>query len=247
MKIPKIVKVACIVIIVVIIAIMAFSTIVSTDVLSSFATGSEKLTPDGRSTGKALVVYNPGLSGAPKDAATKIAGDLQSRGYEVELAGIRSGTAANTSGYDVIVVGGPIYSGKASSSVQSYLKAMNPPANAITGAFATGSIFKDQVTQPFPASITLKAVVLLFQGDDSDKKCSGFADELLSPGCEICVSGYFWLCPCRARLRYHLKTTSPQVPSGHENEADDRPGAGPDLHASTDPPSRKYIRHKRTV
>ena len=179
MKLPKMVKVAGIAIIVVIIAIMVFSTIVSTDVLSGFATGSEKLTPDGGATGKALVVYNPGLSGTAKDAATKIAGDLCSRGYEVELAGIKSEVAVDISGYDVVVAGGPIYGGKVSGSVLSYLKAMDPRANATVGAFATGSFFKDQVTEPFPDSVILKTVVLLFQGDDTDKKCAGFVDTLL--------------------------------------------------------------------
>lgn len=179
MKLPKIVKAAGIVIIVVIVAIFALSAMISMDVLSNLATGSERLAPDGYQAGNALVVYNPGFSGAPKDTAAKIADDLRSRGYNVELAGIKSGIAANTSGYDVIVVGGPIYGGKVSSSVQSYLKAMNPPANATIGAFATGSMFKDQVTQPFPDSVTLKAVVLLFQGDDADEKCAGFVDALL--------------------------------------------------------------------
>ncbi len=179
MRIPKIVKVAGIVIIVVVVTMSALSAVISTDVMSSFATGSERLTPDGIPAGKALVVYNPGLSGAPKDAATKIAGDLKSRGYEVELAGIKSVTAANVSGYDVIVAGGPIYGGKVSSSVQSYLKAMKPAANATVGAFATGSLFRDQATRPFPDSTTLKAIVLLYQGDDADKKCAGFADLLL--------------------------------------------------------------------
>ena len=59
---------------------------------------------------------------------------------------------------------------------------MNPPANAHVGAFATGSIFKDQVIRPFPDSITLGAVVLLFQGDDAAKECAGFMDALLMPG-----------------------------------------------------------------
>ncbi|MGA9140722.1 MAG: flavodoxin domain-containing protein [Methanocella sp.] len=179
MKIPKIIKAAGILAIVAIVAMIAFLTILSADLLSSFATGSERLAPDGIPAGKALVVYNPGLSGAPKDAATQIAADLQSAGYEVVLAGIGSAAAANLSCYDVIVAGGPVYGGKASSSVQSYLKTMYPPTDAKIGAFATGSMFKDYVTDPFPGAVTLNASVLLFHGDDIDGKCTGFVDALL--------------------------------------------------------------------
>jgi hypothetical protein len=179
MKIPKIIKAAGILAIVAIVATIAFSTIMSADLLSSVATGSERLAPDGIPAGKALVVYNPGLSGSPKDAATQIAADLQSAGYEVVLAGIGSAAAANLSCHDVIVVGGPVYGGKVSSSVQSYLKALNSPVNTTVGAFATGSIFKDMVTQPFPDSVVLNATVLLFRGDNADLECAWFVHALL--------------------------------------------------------------------
>ncbi|MGZ7050281.1 MAG: hypothetical protein ACXVHO_09770, partial [Methanobacterium sp.] len=81
------------------------------DVMSYTATGSEKLDPAGTMVGKALVVYNPGISGASKNVASKIAQNLQAKGYAVDLAGISSTTAKNTSGYNVIVVGGPVYAG----------------------------------------------------------------------------------------------------------------------------------------
>jgi menaquinone-dependent protoporphyrinogen IX oxidase len=182
MKIPKPVKVAGLVIIVILVATIAFSAIISTDLWSNFATGSEKLTPVGEAAGHALVVYNPGLFGAAKDAATKIAGNLASRGYEVRLAGIKSGIAAHVSGYDVVVAGGPIYGGKVSSSVRSYLTSMSLPANVTVGAFATGSFFKDQVTEPFTDPARLKSFVLLFEGDDADEKCAVFVDALLMDG-----------------------------------------------------------------
>ena len=82
------------------------------DIMSYTATGSNTLSPAGTQVGKALVVYNPGLSGAAKDAAEKIREDFQSKGYAVTLAGIKSSKAANISGYDVIVAGGPMYFGE---------------------------------------------------------------------------------------------------------------------------------------
>ena len=107
------------------------------DIASYTATGSETLSPTGASIGNAMVVYNPGLSGAAKDAAKQIAGDLQVKGYTVTLAGIKSSAAANTSGYDVIVAGGPMYFGRVSNSVDAYLNGLKALGSVKIGAFAT--------------------------------------------------------------------------------------------------------------
>jgi flavodoxin len=107
------------------------------DVMSFTATGSKTLSPSGTSAGKALVVYNPGLSGAAKDAAEKIAADFQAKGYTVTLAGIKSPAAADVSGYDVIVAGGPMYFGRVSNSVDAYLNGLKPQKGVEIGVFAT--------------------------------------------------------------------------------------------------------------
>ena len=182
MKLSKGVKIAgfmagiiCVVIAVILIGFIAFMVYVGSDTLSSSATGSEKLRPDGVTIGEALVVYNPGLSGAPKEAATQIANDLKARGYEVTLAGVKSEAAANFSGYEVIVAGGPIYGGKVSPSVDTYLRELAPPANAKVGAFAIGS----STSKPFPDAAWLKATVLLPGGKNADQLRTGFLAELL--------------------------------------------------------------------
>ena len=100
-------------------------------------TGSKILSPTGAPVGKALVVYNPGVSGAAKNAAVAIAGDLQSKGYTVNLAGIKSAAAANISGYDVVIAGGPMYFGRVSNSVDAYLTALKPQKDVKLGVFAT--------------------------------------------------------------------------------------------------------------
>jgi hypothetical protein len=107
------------------------------DVLSYTATGRQVQNPAGTPAGKALVVYSPGISGAAKNAAAELAKDLQSKGYIVNLAGIRSAAAANVSGYDVILVGGPMYFGAVSNSVDGYLKALKPQNGTALGVFAT--------------------------------------------------------------------------------------------------------------
>jgi hypothetical protein len=107
------------------------------DLASYLATGSETLSPTGTAVGQALVVYSPGLSGAAKESATKIAGDLKSKGYTVTLAGIRSSAAASGVDYDVVIVGGPVYFGKLSSSTGGYLGSLSLKSGAKLGIFGT--------------------------------------------------------------------------------------------------------------
>ncbi len=166
------------------VALTAAGLLFCGDIMSYTDTGNRTLSPNGTPVGKALVAYNPGVSGEAKAAAEKIAGDLQSRGYEVSLAGIRSAAAADASGYDVVIVGGPMYFGKVSSSVDSYLKALKPQKDTKVGAFATTGApqfndkdiasFREQVAS-LPWCGTLdKAVVTktIRSGDAGDADCS---------------------------------------------------------------------------
>lgn len=159
------------------------------DMMSYTATGSQTLNPAGNVVGNALVVYDPGISGDTKNVAALIAGDLQAKGYKVDLAGIRSTEAATTSGYDIIVVGGPVYAGNASSSVKSYLNTLNPSESAKIAVFATGQdkdimnnmeMLKNEVA-PLPEGSQLKiiAVTKFISGEDIDKTVSGFVDAIL--------------------------------------------------------------------
>lgn len=109
-----------------IIVVVGFFAILFLDVAAYTATGSQTLTPTGTSVGKALVVYDPGLSGTAKTVADKIASDLQERGYTVTLAGVKSSATANTTDYAVVVAGGPVYAGALTGSVKDFLN--NLPA-----------------------------------------------------------------------------------------------------------------------
>ena len=77
------------------------------DVAAYTATGWQTLSPSSAGAqAKALVVYDPGLTGAPKNFAAKVATDLQTNGFTVNLAGIKSDAAtANPTQYSIIVVG----------------------------------------------------------------------------------------------------------------------------------------------
>jgi len=65
---------------VLIIIVIALGAIILLDVAAFTATGSQTLTPTGASVGKAIVIYDPGLSGTAKGVADKVASDLQAKG-----------------------------------------------------------------------------------------------------------------------------------------------------------------------
>lgn len=131
-----------------ILAIILLIMVVAGVVLWSYSylngAGSTTLNSTGNVTKKALVVYDPGFSGAPKTVANSLAEDLKSKGYTVTLAGINSKDAGNVSGYNVLIVGGPTYAGNASSSVKSYLNNLNVDSNTTIGVFSVGDGADDQ-------------------------------------------------------------------------------------------------------
>ncbi len=136
---------------IVLIVLIAFASIglVMGDVMSYTATGSQTLNPNGTSAGKALVVYDPGITGTAKNVAAVIADDLQAKGYTVTLAGIKSSNVLNTTGYNVIVIGGPVYAGQPARSLQSYLSDITPPKETKIGIFTTGSVVANSNSTAF--------------------------------------------------------------------------------------------------
>lgn len=162
--------------------------IVFLDVTGSLATDTHPL-PNGAPIGQAIVVYDPGLSGGAKDVATKIGYDLQTAGYNVILAGVKSSASANITGYNVIVVGGPIYVGKPTSTIQAYLNSLNPSITTKVGVFGFGSVKiddsnltlvqNDVAPLPSGSTVNLSATVKVVSGNDVDAKCQDFVNRLL--------------------------------------------------------------------
>ena len=99
----KLFKILFAVFVIIMVVFIASAAVITYDVAGALATDTHPL-PNGAPTGQAIVIYDPGLTGAAKDAATKIGYDLQEAGYNVTLAGVKSGVAANTAGYKVVVV-----------------------------------------------------------------------------------------------------------------------------------------------
>jgi hypothetical protein len=121
----KSLKIVLVVFAVLVISAVSFFAVVIGDVAGNFATGTHPL-PNGVANGKAIIIYDPGLTGGAKDVATKIGYNLQTAGYDVLLAGVKSSAAGNLTGYSVVVVGGPIYAGKPAGTVQTCLNNLQP-------------------------------------------------------------------------------------------------------------------------
>lgn len=181
----KILKIIIAIFAVLIVAGVGSFALIFLDVAGNFATDVHPL-PNGAPIGQAIVVYDPGLSGNVKNVATKIGYGLQDRGYNVVLAGVKSNAAQNVSGYDLIIVGGPIYMGKAAATIQTYLSTLNPTANVTVGAFGYGSVQSDNSKQtevnsevaPLPAGshVVLGPTIKITSNDKMTSVCQEFAN-----------------------------------------------------------------------
>ena len=158
------------------------------DIMSYTATGSQTLNPNGASVGNALVVYDPGITGTAKNVASVIANDLQAKGYTATIAGIKSSNVLNTTGYNVIVIGGPVYAGQPASSLQSYLSDINPPKEAKVGVFTTGSVIansnntafvKKEIAMNNTNIYQIDEIMKFVNGNNINQKAEQFVNGLL--------------------------------------------------------------------
>ena len=87
---------------------------------------SESVTPvkalNPQSSGaKALIVYQQGLSDFQTKVTESFAQSLVSSGWHVEITTASKQTPADLQGYSLLILGSPIYGGKASTPIQSYI------------------------------------------------------------------------------------------------------------------------------
>ena len=186
----KIFKIILAIFVAIIIIVAAFGAIIFLDLAAYTATGSQILKPTGTSVGKALVVYDPGLSGTAKGVADRVASDLQAQSYTVTLAGIKSSAAAHTTGYSIIVVGGPIYAGSPTASVKDELKNLKPDSGTKVGVFgsgqgATSQSDIDMIKSSVPAlsntgSLSNAIVVKIGDKEDLSTRAQHFVNQLIT-------------------------------------------------------------------
>jgi menaquinone-dependent protoporphyrinogen IX oxidase len=183
----KIFKMILAIFAVVIIIIVAFGAIILLDIAAYTATGSQTLTPTGTSVGKALVIYDPGLSGTAKGVADKVAVDLQTRSYTVTEAGVKSPAASNTANYRIIVVGGPVYAGALTSSIKEDLNSITVTQGTKVGVFGSGQgattpedIAQIKQSMPTLTDLSNAIVVKIGSSEDLDTRAQDFVNQLTS-------------------------------------------------------------------
>jgi hypothetical protein len=192
---PNIKKIAIIGVVIILVVSVVFVALALLDVAGYTATGSETLVPTDTPLGKAMVVYDPGLSGLGYQAARVTAEQLLGQGYMVELAGVRSSAAGNLSGCSILIVGGPMYGGHVASSVEEYMKGLSPPSGLKMGVFTTtGSdvfngdalkMLQEQVDSLTGGKGLTKSVESeLILTDQVDKNCATLISAVLN--CEDC-------------------------------------------------------------
>jgi len=168
-----------------IIILVAFGSIILLDIVA----GTQTLTPTGSSVGKAIVIYDPGMSGSAKGVADKVAGDLQEKGYTVTLAGIKSSAAGTTTGYNIIVVGGPVYAGALTGSTKDGLANLVFDQGAKIGVYGSGQGATSpqdiaQIKQSIPtrsdANLQNAIVVKIGSGEDLNARAQDFVNQLIT-------------------------------------------------------------------
>jgi hypothetical protein len=161
------------------------------DVAGYTATNSQTLEDKGSSVGKALVIYDPGLSGSATSFANKVAFNLQSKNYTVTLAGVKTSEAQNVGSYNIIVVGGPIYLGGVTSSIKYALDNLHPDKGTSVGVFGVGASVSslEDLAKMKSSAPTLesggalsKAIVMkIGNSDDFNATAIDFVNKLVSP------------------------------------------------------------------
>jgi len=173
-----------------VLVVVIFAAIFFLDLAAYTATSSQTLPPTATPMGYALVLYDPGLSGASTKVAQQVATDLQAQGLTVTLAGIKSSAAANTTGYDVIVIGGPTYAGSPTTSVKAALSDLKHDADTRIGVYGSGqgATSPDDIAQIKNAVPALQSggalsgalVVKIGESENLTSRAQDFVNQLVS-------------------------------------------------------------------
>ncbi|WP_048198750.1 hypothetical protein [Methanocella arvoryzae] len=144
--------------------IVAIATIF--DLPGYLATDTEQLSAD-NATSKALIVYDPGIMGMGLRTAYWMGEDLRTRGYDVNLSGIRSGDIENATGYEVVIVIGPTYFGGPTGPISAYLKQVQTKPGARVGVYAVSGLLGDDASREMRKVLEDRSVIVKSAGSVS--------------------------------------------------------------------------------
>ncbi|MGA9139237.1 MAG: hypothetical protein WBZ29_03375 [Methanocella sp.] len=155
------------------------------DLGSYLATGPEEH-PHDNPKGAALIVYDPGLTGAGRRAATWMAADLQNMRYNVTVAGVRSPDAMNASGRDVVIFIGPTLAGKPPGPMAYCLGNVTVDPGTTVGIFGIRGLLGDKACPAMRDILQARGITVTALGNvgpldrDIEQQSYAFVIRLLS-------------------------------------------------------------------
>ncbi len=168
-----------------VIFIIIVAIVTQFDLMSYTASGHQTLTPDGNVTGKALIVYDPGIMGMGTRSAHWMGDDLRTRGYSVNISGIRSPGIENATENEMVIVIGPTYFGGPTGPITSYLNSIQLKPDAIVGIYAVSGIQGDDAGMQMRTVLENRSVAVKSSGSvgawdkDAEEKSYSFIFSLL--------------------------------------------------------------------
>jgi hypothetical protein len=111
--------------------------VMALDLTSYMATDRTTIGPEDAAR-KALIVYDPGITGTAKKSALWMGNDLATRGYNVTVAGVRSRGAENATEYSPVVLVAPAYAWGLPGTAKDYARSAQINGSAILGIYSIG-------------------------------------------------------------------------------------------------------------
>jgi len=116
---------------------------------------------------KALVIYHPGMTSLMKDVTYAFADGLVSNGWRVEITTPSSEAPTDISGYDLLVLGSPVYGFSLTQTIERHLERIGDLKKietiaVLTAAGAPGESASTMENAILDSNGTVKEVITLF-------------------------------------------------------------------------------------
>ena len=158
-------KIVLIVFVVFLIAGVIALAYVGIRISSDVASEIEIINPEGSKS--ALVIYHPGMTSLMKDVTYAFADGLVSNGWRVEITTPSSEAPTSISGYDLLVLGSPVYGFSLTQTIERHLERIGDlkkieTVAILTAAGAPGESASTMEKAILDSNGTVKEVIVLF-------------------------------------------------------------------------------------
>ena len=138
-------------------------------------------------TGKALIVYQPGLSRFPDDVVAAFREGLIQSGWEVATTTASAEAPATVSGYDLVVLGSPVYAGAPGNALTRYVRRVGdfearPVVILLTAAANAGAALRMAASLVVAAGgrpVRSIAFLTLRPNDEADRYTGSYIERAL--------------------------------------------------------------------